>query len=291
MRRHLPILGRLSGRIPMIWQLGIAVVVGLFATPGVWAQGTGSGWSGVSVDESFSALQQTLSATANDLLAAAQRPSAVTRPGVGVSAAARLSTDFDSSAASQNERNAHLRQAVLLVQALRLALEPILRGEGIPPQMAAVVLVESGGQPTALSSKGARGLWQIMPDTARRYGLVVSARVDERLDPYKSTRAAARYLRDLHDQFGDWPLALAAYNAGENAVERALSGASSRDFNSLARAGRLPLETRSYVPAVLSAIGLMKSSADAYPATRAGRTVTDTVVYAMDRRIETQGYE
>jgi membrane-bound lytic murein transglycosylase D len=79
-----------------------------------------------------------------------------------------------------------------------------------------------------------------MPDTARRYGLIVSHRVDERLDLDKSIHAAARYLRDLHRQFRDWPLALAAYNAGEEAVQRAILRTSSRDFNVIARAGMLP---------------------------------------------------
>jgi membrane-bound lytic murein transglycosylase D len=168
------------------------------------------------------------------------------------------------------------------MQALRPTLEPILREEGVPPQMAAVVLVESGGRMTALSPKGARGLWQIMPDTARRYGLVVSDAVDERLDPYKSTRAAARYLRDLYTQFGDWPLALAAYNAGEDAVQRALVRASSRDFHSIARLGTLPLETQNYVPAVLNAIDVMRARGGRYVATAAERSAMNAVVYAAD---------
>jgi membrane-bound lytic murein transglycosylase D len=121
--------------------------------------------------------------------------------------------------------------------------------------MAAVVLVESGGRAAALSSKGARGLWQFMPDTARRYGLVVTASLDDRLDPYKSTRAAARYLHDLYAQFGNWLLALAAYNAGEDTVRRAMDRTSNRNFNAINRAGLLPSETRAYVPAVLKAIG------------------------------------
>lgn len=144
--------------------------------------------------------------------------------------------------------------------------------------MAAVVLVESGGKSTALSPKGARGLWQFMPDTARRYGLVVTASLDERLDPYKSTRAAARYLRDLYGQFGNWPLALAAYNAGEDTVQRAVERTSTRDFISIARMGILPLETRSYVPAVLNAIGFMEGrGGDLTPA--ADRSAGRAVVY------------
>ena len=71
----------------------------------------------------------------------------------------------------------------------------------------AVVLVESGGRPTALSAKGALGIWQLMPQTARRYGLTVTPEKDERLDVLKATRAAARYLHDLYGQFSDWKLA------------------------------------------------------------------------------------
>jgi membrane-bound lytic murein transglycosylase D len=150
-----------------------------------------------------------------------------------------------------------MQQALERLQALEPVMEPILREHAIPPQMAAVVLVESGGRSDALSRKGARGLWQIMPDTARRYGLIVSNVVDERLDLLKSTHAAASYLHDLYLEFGDWPLTLAAYNAGEDAVQRAIEHASSRDFSSIVRAGMLPLETRDYVPAVLKAIDLM----------------------------------
>ena len=139
-------------------------------------------------------------------------------------------------------------------QQLRPLLEPILRDEGLPAELTAVVFVESRGQLTALSPKGARGIWQFMPDTAGRYGLVVTPGLDERLDIYKSTRAAARYLRDLRIQFGDWSLALAAYNAGEDKVQRAIDRSASRDFTLIARRGLLPPETRTYVPAVLRAI-------------------------------------
>ena len=153
-----------------------------------------------------------------------------------------------------------VRAGVKRVDQLRPTIEPILREEGVPTELSAVVLVESGGLPTALSPKGARGVWQFMPDTARRYGLVVSAATDERLDIAKSTRAAARYLRDLHQQFGDWQLAFAAYNAGERAVDRALTRVGQRDFAAIANT--LPQETRDYVPAVLQAVSIFGGSLD-----------------------------
>jgi hypothetical protein len=140
------------------------------------------------------------------------------------------------------------------VEALRPVVQPILSEEGVPDELAAVIQVESGGNPAALSSKGARGLWQLMPDTARRYGLRVDARFDERLDLEKATRSAARYLRDLYSQFGSWPLALAAYNTGELNLQRAIDRSGSRDFPTLSKLGYLPAETRNYVPMVLAAM-------------------------------------
>ncbi len=147
-----------------------------------------------------------------------------------------------------------LRAAVERVNNLRPIIEPILGEEGIPAQLSAVVLVESGGLTTALSSKGARGVWQFMPDTARRYGLVVNGPHDDRTDVEKSTRAAAHYLRDLYRQFGDWSLALAAYNAGELAVRAAMDRSGFREFGSIRNGKLLPSETRNYVPAVATAI-------------------------------------
>ncbi len=158
------------------------------------------------------------------------------------------------------------------VERLRPVLEPILREVGIPAELAAVVQVESGGDAAALSPKGARGLWQLMPDTARRYGLVVDGERDERLDLLKSTRAAAEYLRDLYAQFQSWPLALAAYNAGEQAVERALTRTGKATFSAAARA--LPLETQNYVPAVLHALPRFSAA----PSFRTGGRLN--VVYA-----------
>jgi soluble lytic murein transglycosylase-like protein len=134
----------------------------------------------------------------------------------------------------------------------RESLTRILREENLPPELLAVALVESGFNPLALSPKGARGIWQFMPATARRYGLAVGPMNDHRTHPEHSTRAAARYLRDLYRQFGDWKLALAAYNWGEDKVQRVIDRTGVRDFDEMARRGLLPAETRNYVPAVLA---------------------------------------
>ena len=132
-------------------------------------------------------------------------------------------------------------------------LARILVEEQVPIELLAVALVESGFNPLALSPKGARGIWQLMPATAARYGLTVQPLNDHRTHPEHSTRAAARYLRDLYQQFGDWKLALAAYNWGEGKVQRVINKTGLRDFDEIARRGLLPLETRNYVPAVLAA--------------------------------------
>lgn len=136
-------------------------------------------------------------------------------------------------------------------------LRPILREEGLPGWMIYLPIVESLYDPKALSRAGARGLWQFMPETARRYGLQLDRRVDERNDPARSTRAAARYLKDLHGTFGDWALALAAYNSGENRVLGAMRRSGATDFWELAARGFLPQETRDYVPAVLAVVSLL----------------------------------
>lgn len=131
-------------------------------------------------------------------------------------------------------------------------LASILSEKGLPPSLMGVAAVESGLDPLALSPKGARGLWQLMSETARRYGLVVEPDRDDRTDPVKSTFAAAAYIKDLHTQFRDWPLALAAYNAGGDRVTRAMNRVGARDFWTLLRQRALPDETLRYVPAVLT---------------------------------------
>ena len=131
-------------------------------------------------------------------------------------------------------------------------LTRILQQEGMPSGLLSVALVESGFHPFATSPKGAKGIWQFMPDTARRYGLRVESNIDYRTNPEFSTKAAAQYLKDLYRQFGDWKLALAAYNAGENRIQRIINKTKLYSFDELATGGYLPRETANYVPAVMS---------------------------------------
>ena len=133
------------------------------------------------------------------------------------------------------------------------SLKQVFASEGVPPQWVWLAEVESSMNPRARSPSGALGLFQLMPDTAKRMGLRTSL-VDERTNPHKSARAAARYLRFLHGEFGSWPLAIAAYNAGEGCVGRALKQRKAKTFEEVAPA--LPLETQMYVPKVMAVVSL-----------------------------------
>lgn len=132
-------------------------------------------------------------------------------------------------------------------------IREIFRRHGLPEELAYMAMIESGFNPEAVSRAGAKGLWQFMEHTARRYGLRVDRWVDERLDPEKATLAAALYLRDLFTQFGSWFLAKAAYNAGEMKVIRAVQRSRSDDFWALTRGRVLREETKRFVPAVMAA--------------------------------------
>lgn len=127
------------------------------------------------------------------------------------------------------------------------------RAKGLPEDLAFTAMIESGFDPLAVSRVGAKGLWQFMAPTARLYGLRVDRWVDERLDPEKSTVAAAAYLRDLHVRYGSWELAQAAYNAGAVKVDKAMRATGSGDFWDLTRSRFLRRETKDFVPAIQAA--------------------------------------
>src|SRR5690606_30020651 len=128
-----------------------------------------------------------------------------------------------------------------------------------------LALIESGLSPKAYSHAAASGLWQFISETGQRYGLEVSRDVDERRDPIQSTSAALDYLQDLYGRFGSWYLAAAAYNTGENRVERILreraGGAKGDDALFWTIAPYLPRETRDYVPLMLAAAHIGKEPA------------------------------
>jgi len=150
-----------------------------------------------------------------------------------------------------------LRESSRPVPARAAELMPELRAafaaEGVPPELAWLAEVESSLNPLARNPSGARGLFQLMPETARSLGLSTFL-PDERTDPGKSAHAAARDLRALRTRFGSWPLALAAYNAGEGRVQRALTERHAHDFAGIA--GALPGGTRMYVPEVCALVAV-----------------------------------
>lgn len=136
----------------------------------------------------------------------------------------------------------------------RALMNEILHGEGLPEKLVYLALIESGFSTHAYSRAHALGPWQFIRSTALHYGLTINAWVDERRDPVLSTRAAAAYLKDLHQRFGEWYLAAAAYNAGEGRVGTALQRSRTNDFWRLRQQRQhLKLETRDYVPKFVAA--------------------------------------
>ena len=239
-------------------QLGTLVVLVALATS-AWSQTAQYAVPAASLPDGFLAYHQALDSAADAALASVRREAEISNQSARGATISNVQPDptvlHQFAQKYWNGNDQAVRRAVERVTQLRSVLSPILHEEEIPDEIAGLVLVESAGQPNALSPKGARGIWQFMPDTARRYGLTVTAENDERVDVQKSTRAAARYLKDLQTEFGEWPLALAAYNAGERLVRNAVSKSGAADFLSIK--GMLPAETRGYVPAVLAASTLL----------------------------------
>jgi membrane-bound lytic murein transglycosylase D len=139
----------------------------------------------------------------------------------------------------------------------------VLNQEGLPEDLGYLALLESEFIVNTTSPSGAVGLWQFVAGTARNYGLRIDEWVDERRDPVKSTRAAAAYLKDLHEHYGRWYLATAAYNAGTGTISKAMKSSGAKDFWSLSQKGRLSEETRNFVPKFV-AIALIAKEPEKY---------------------------
>ncbi len=274
---------RMVYEVKALWRIGLMAIAICAVPVSLWSQVSSSPQQTyATTDQPFVVIDDSLSRAADTLLASAAH----------TTTAIATKTSFDESLTA-NRAIYHGRRPQLWsnstaatrpdvrLEMLRPVVDPILRSHGVPVDLAAVILVESGGRTDALSPKGARGLWQLMPDTARRYGLHVDDIHDDRLDLFQATDAAARYLHDLYAQFGDWKLALAAYNTGEANVGTAILKAHSEDFDQLTRLGMLPLETRNYVPRVLAAAQSIGQS-PAYGNRR--RATNATTVFAVSDR-------
>ena len=140
-------------------------------------------------------------------------------------------------------------------------IERIFKKEGVPQDLIYLAQAESGFHPLALSRAGARGMWQFMASRGAGYGLKRNWWVDDRQDPEKSTEAAAKHLRDLYHEFGDWYLAMAAYNSGPLTVQRAVQRTGYADFWELYKRNALPAETKNYVPIILAMTIMAKNPA------------------------------
>jgi membrane-bound lytic murein transglycosylase D len=145
----------------------------------------------------------------------------------------------------------------------RPMIQRILDEEGVPQELIHLAQAESGFIPRAISRKAAGGMWQFLLWRGNEYGLHQTRYTDDRMDPEKATRAAAKHLHDLYNQFGDWYLAIAAYNCGPGVVEKAVERTGFADFWELRARGVLPAETTNYVPIIL-AMTIMEKNADEY---------------------------
>ena len=168
-------------------------------------------------------------------------------------------------------------------------IQQILKEEGVPQELIYLAQAESGFHPLAVSRAGARGMWQFMASRASSYGLERNWWIDERQDPERATRAAARHLKDLYREFNDWYLAMAAYNSGPVTIQNAVARTGYADFWELYNRGVLPKETRNYVPIIL-AVTIMAKNPEQYGLDRVVlepplRADTVKINYPVDLRL------
>jgi membrane-bound lytic murein transglycosylase D len=158
----------------------------------------------------------------------------------------------------QNRGRGYVTTALKRMGLYQPLISETLRKEGIPQDLIYLAALESAFNPYALSRKGAKGIWQFMLGTGMLYGLKKDRWVDEREDPVKSTQAAARHLKDLYQTFGDWSLAIAAYDSGPIAVQAAVERTGYADYWTLRRLHALPAETEDYVPIFMATLMIAK---------------------------------
>src|SRR5215469_4201323 len=168
-------------------------------------------------------------------------------------------------------------------------IQRVFREEGVPQDLIYLAQAESGFHPLALSRARARGMWQFMSSRGVGYGLRRTWWVDDRQDPERSTHAAARHLKDLYNQFGDWYLAMAAYNSGPGTVQAAVKRTGYADFWELYRRDVLPKETKNYVPIIL-AMTIMSKNPSRYGLDSVVKEKPDdydtvTITYPVDLRL------
>jgi membrane-bound lytic murein transglycosylase D len=185
---------------------------------------------------------------------------------------------------------AHMAASLQRVGKYRGLIQSVLKQEGVPQDLIYLAVAESGFQPQVVNARsGAGGMWQFMTFTGTQYNLTRNGYFDYRFDPEKSSRAYARYIKALYEQFGDWYLAMAAYNWGPGNIQRAVQRTGYADFWELYRRNAMPAETRAYVPQILAAV-IMAKNPEKYgldKLTPSPPVIYDTVSvdYAIDMKL------
>ena len=189
--------------------------------------------------------------------------------------------------AFQTVRHSDIQNALNRSAEYQETFHKIFREYQLPQSLIYLPIIESGFRIKAVSRARAKGMWQFMASTARMFGLRVDWVVDERLDPFKSAVAAAKYLKCLYNEFGDWYLVLACYNGGTRRVRRAISRLETRDFFAIARTRYLRRETRNYVPAFLASLIIARAPRDyGFSIEKETSLFNNTITYEIPSPVE-----